>query len=318
MRFPRMVGDLAQTLGKRAELVISGEDTELDRAVIDGLGDPLVHMLRNAIDHGLESPEDREAAGKDATGTVHLSARHAGNSVIIEVGDDGRGIDPEALRASAVRKGLLEADAAAALTDDEALDLVFLPGFSTAARTTDVSGRGVGMDAVRSTIGSLNGDVSIASVVGEGSTFTIRLPLTLAIIQALLVRGADQVYALPLETIEETVVVGREQTWPVNGRPCMVLRDVVVPLVGLSRRLEGGDDRAVTAGDDSRGLEVVVVRAGGSRLGVVVDGLIGQQDIVIKQLPRYLGDVAEIAGATILGDGSVALIVDVAALAAAG
>jgi two-component system chemotaxis sensor kinase CheA len=318
MRFPRMVRDLAQTLGKRAELVISGEDTELDRAVIDGLGDPLVHMLRNAIDHGLESPEDREAAGKDATGTVHLSARHAGNSVIIEVGDDGRGIDPEALRASAVRKGLLEADAAAALTDDEALDLVFLPGFSTAARTTDVSGRGVGMDAVRSTIGSLNGDVSIASVVGEGSTFTIRLPLTLAIIQALLVRGADQVYALPLETIEETVVVGREQTWPVNGRPCMVLRDVVVPLVGLSRRLEGGDDRAVTAGDDSRGLEVVVVRAGGSRLGVVVDGLIGQQDIVIKQLPRYLGDVAEIAGATILGDGSVALIVDVAALAAAG
>jgi two-component system chemotaxis sensor kinase CheA len=318
MRFPRMVRDLAQTLGKRVELLIAGEETELDRAVIDGLGDPLVHMLRNAVDHGLESPDEREAAGKDPTGTVHLTARHAGNSVIIEVRDDGRGIDPAALRASAVRKGLLDADAAAALSDDEALDLIFLPGFSTAARTTDVSGRGVGMDAVRTTIGALNGDVSISSTVGEGTTFTIRLPLTLAIIQALLVRGAEQVYALPLDTIEETVVVGPDQTWPVNGRPCMVLRDVVVPLVGLSRRLAGADDRALSRDDDARGLEVVVVRAGGSRLGVVVDGLIGQQDIVIKQLPGYLGDVAEIAGATILGDGSVALIVDVAALAAAG
>jgi two-component system chemotaxis sensor kinase CheA len=318
MRFPRMVRDLAQTLDKRVELVISGEETELDRAVIDGLGDPLVHMLRNAVDHGLEPPAERTAAGKAAAGTVHLSARHAGNSVIIEVRDDGRGIDPDALRASAVRKGLLEADAAAALTDAEALDLIFLPGFSTAAKTTDVSGRGVGMDAVRTTIASLNGDVSIASEVGAGSTFTIRLPLTLAIIQALLVRGADQVYALPLDTIEETVVVGPGDTWPVNGRPCMVLRDVVVPLVGLSQRLAGADDRTVSHREGARGLEVVVVRAGGSRLGVVVDGLIGQQDIVIKQLPGYLGDVVEIAGATILGDGSVALIVDVAALAAAG
>ena len=318
MRFPRMVRDLAQTLDKRVELVISGEETELDRAVIDGLGDPLVHMLRNAIDHGLEPPAQREAAGKDATGRVHLSARHAGNSVIIEVRDDGRGIDPDALRASAVRRGLLESEAAAALTDAEALDLIFLPGFSTAATTTDVSGRGVGMDAVRTTIASLNGDVSIASEVGVGSAFTIRLPLTLAIIQALLVRGADQVYALPLDTIEETVVVARDETWPVNGRPCMVLRDVVVPLIGLSQRLAGTDDREVSHGDGARGLEVVVVRAGGSRLGVVVDGLIGQQDIVIKQLPGYLGDVVEIAGATILGDGSVALIVDVAALAAAG
>jgi two-component system chemotaxis sensor kinase CheA len=174
------------------------------------------------------------------------------------------------------------------------------------------------MDAVRTTIASLNGDVSIASEVGAGSTFTIRLPLTLAIIQALLVRGADQVYALPLDTIEETVVVGPGDTWPVNGRPCMVLRDVVVPLVGLSQRLAGADDRTVSHREGARGLEVVVVRAGGSRLGVVVDGLIGQQDIVIKQLPGYLGDVVEIAGATILGDGSVALIVDVAALAAAG
>jgi two-component system chemotaxis sensor kinase CheA len=312
MRFPRMVRDLAHTLAKKVDLQISGEDTELDRTVIDELGDPLVHMLRNAVDHGLETPAERAAAGKDETGTVWLSARHAGNSVIIEVRDDGKGIDPAALRASAVRKGVMDEAAAAALSDAEALELIFLPGLSTAETTTDVSGRGVGMDAVRTKIAGLNGEVKITSVIGEGTTFTIRLPLTLAIIQALLVHAGRQTYALPLDAIEETVIVGAEDTHPVHGRPCMVLRDSVVPLISLRDRLDLVDGQAA-AGERH---EVVVVRSGSTRLGVVVDGLIGQQDIVIKHLPGYLGDVLGVAGATILGDGSVALIVDVAALAA--
>jgi two-component system chemotaxis sensor kinase CheA len=321
MRFPRMVRDLANTLGKRLDLQVSGEDTELDRTVIDGLGDPLVHMLRNAVDHGLESPEERVAAGKDPVGTIRLSARHAGNSVVIEVRDDGRGMDPEALRASVVRKGLMDRAAAAALSDQEALGLVFLPGFSTAVQTTDVSGRGVGMDAVRTAIGDLNGEVAIDSAVGRGSVFTIRLPLTLAIIQALLVsagadlRGGPQVWAVPLEAIEETVIVDPADTRPVGGRPCMVLRDTVVPLVWLRDclSLEGGD-RDAGAGP----IEVVVVRSGEGRMGLVVDGLAGKQDVVIKHLPGFLGDVPGVAGATILGDGSVALIVDVAALSPGG
>ncbi len=321
MRFPRMVRDLANTLGKRLDLVITGEDTELDRTIIDGLGDPLVHMLRNAVDHGLESPEERVAAGKEPVGTVHLTARHAGNSVVIEVRDDGKGMDPDALRASVVRKGLMTEDAAAALSDEGALDLVFLPGFSTAATTTDVSGRGVGMDAVRTAIADLNGEISISSAPGRGSAFTIRIPLTLAIIQALLVssgagRGGDgprQVYAVPLEAIEETVIVDRSQAKPVNGRPCLVLRDQIVPLVWLSECLS----LDASAGQDENRLDVVVVTVGPARLGLVVDGLVGKQDVVIKHLPDYLGDVPGVAGATIMGDGSVALIVDVAAVASA-
>ncbi len=313
MRFPRMVRDLANTLGKQIELVVSGEDTELDRTIIDGLGDPLVHMLRNAVDHGLESPGERAAAGKDPVGRVHLSARHAGNHVVIEVRDDGRGMDPAALRASAVRKGLMSEAEASLLGDEQALDLVFLPGFSTAAATTDVSGRGVGMDAVRTAIAALDGEVSITSAPGVGSTFTIRIPLTLAIIQALLVTAGDgaagspaQVYAVPLEAIEETVIVGRGEARPVNGRPCLVLRDRIVPLVWLG----GGED-----GDGER-LHVVVVTLGAARLGLVVERLVGKQEVVIKHLPDFLGEVPGVAGATILGDGSVALIVDVAAVAA--
>ena len=320
MRFPRMVRDLANTLGKQVDLVISGEDTELDRTVIDGLGDPLVHMLRNAVDHGLETPEDRVAAGKQPVGTVHLSARHAGSSVVVEVRDDGRGMDPEALRASVVRKNLMTEARAAALSDEEALRLVFLPGFSTVETTTDVSGRGVGMDAVRTAITEMNGEVSISSEIGEGSSFTIRLPLTLAIIQALLVEaggaagGGGQVWAVPLETIEETVIVDPADTRPVGGRPCVVLREGIVPLVRLREHLHlGGTSHT----EDPEGpITVVVVRSGPSRVGVVVDDLVGKQDVVIKHLPDFLGDVHGVAGATILGDGSVALILDVAALSA--
>lgn len=312
MRFPRMVRDLAHTLGKQVDLRISGEDTELDRTVIDELGDPLVHMLRNAVDHGLESTEERLRAGKPETGTIHLEARHAGSSVVIEVRDDGRGMDPAALRDSAVRKGLMTRDQVDGLTDDEALELVLLPGFSTAETTTDISGRGVGMDAVRARILALGGSVDIESVLGEGTTFTVRLPLTLAIIGALLVDAAEETYAIQIEAIEEIVVVASRDVRNAGERPCMVLRDQVVPMVWLRDRLrvDGGHD-------DRDTLEVVVVNSGSGRVGVVVDGLIGQQDIVIKQLPGYLGDVLGIAGATILGDGSVALIVDLGSLAAA-
>jgi len=323
MRFPRMVRDLANTLDKKVELVISGEDTELDRTVIDGLGDPLVHMLRNAVDHGLESPDQRVAAGKSPTGTVHLSAQHAGNNVVIVVRDDGRGMDPAALRASVVRKNLMDEETARALSDDEALQLVFLPGFSTAEQTTDVSGRGVGMDAVRTAITDLNGEVTISSTPGVGSSFTIRLPLTLAIIQALLVKsgpdpgdGSGQVWAIPLEAIEETVILRPSDARPVGGRPCIVLRDSIVPLVWLSDRLGLGGDGALADDDDP--IEVVVVRDGSQRVGLVVDDLVGKQDVVIKHLPGYLGDVGGVAGATILGDGSVALIVDMTALLPSG
>ncbi|MEW6583069.1 MAG: chemotaxis protein CheA, partial [Actinomycetota bacterium] len=311
MRFPRMVRDLANTLGKKVDLVISGEDTELDRTVIDELGDPLVHMLRNAVDHGLETPQERLAAGKPETGTVRLSARHEGNSVVIVVEEDGRGIDPAALRQAVVAKGLLTEDDARGLTDQEAVELIFMPGFSTAKTTTDVSGRGVGMDAVRAKITGLNGSVEIRSEVGAGTRFTIRLPLTLAIIQALLVRAAGQTYALPLETTDETVVIRRDETRPVGGRECMVLRDRVVPLVNLREHLGlWGDDEEA----DPDELQVVVVRVSGTRIGVVVDRLLGQQDIVIKHLPDFLGEIAGVAGATILGDGQVALIVDISAL----
>ena len=322
MRFPRMVRDLAGALGKRVDLVVRGEDTELDRTVIDALGDPLVHMLRNAVDHGLESPEDRVAAGKDPTGTVSLCARHAGGSVVIEVRDDGRGMDPGALRAAVVRKRLMDAGPAAALSDEEALQLAFLPGLSTTEQTTDVSGRGVGLDAVRTAIADLGGEVSIRSTIGEGSCFTIRLPLTLAIVQALLVEagrdrsgGCSRVWAVPLEAIEETVLVDPADTRTLGGRPCVVLRDGVVPLVRLGERPGLGGPRDIGGPDGP--MRVVVVRAGSTRVGVVVDGLVGTQDVVVKRLPDILGDVAGVAGATILGDGSVALILDVAALAAA-
>jgi two-component system, chemotaxis family, sensor kinase CheA len=309
MRFPRMVRDLAQALGKQVNLEVVGEDTELDRTLIDELGDPLVHMLRNAVDHGLEGPEERAAAGKDPTGTVVLEARHAGSSVVIEVRDDGRGMDPDALRASALRKGLIDAARAESMSDAEALELVLMPGFSTAETTTDISGRGVGMDAVRAGILSLGGSVEITSVPGRGTTFAVRLPLTLAIIGALLVRAADEVYAVPIEAIEEIVELPSSEVQSAGARPCMVLRDTIVPMIWLGERLHVDGDR----GDRDR-LDVVVVNTSSGRVGVVVDGLIGQQDIVIKKLPVYLGEVLGVAGATILGDGSVALIIDIGAL----
>jgi len=314
MRFPRMVRDLAHELGKEVELVIDGEDTELDRTVIDEIGDPLVHLLRNAVDHGLEATAERVAAGKDATGHISLAAGYEGSSVLITVSDDGAGIDPGRIRDVAVARGVLDRAAADALADEQALELIFRPGFSTADVTTDISGRGVGLDAVRSKIIALGGDVRIQSFLGQGTTFTIRLPLTLAIIQALMVGVGDDVFAVPLEATEETVLLEPGQVEPVGGIDTMVLRDRVVPLYEIPTLLGSPGGRVRFAGRDSRA--AVIIQVDDRLCGLVVDRLIGQQDIVIKHLPEYMGDPAGVAGATILGDGQVALIVDVSVLRA--
>ncbi|MDK2784236.1 MAG: two-component system, chemotaxis family, sensor kinase CheA [Bacillota bacterium] len=304
-RFPRMVRDLARELGRQVEFVIEGEDTELDRSVIDEIGDPLVHLLRNAVDHGIEPPAERERRGKEPTGHVRLSACYEGNHVLIAVEDDGEGIDCQAVLAKAEERGLITAQEAKTMSEKEIYRLLFLPGFSTAARITDVSGRGVGLDVVQNKIESLGGSVEVTSRPGQGTRFAIRLPLTLAIIQALLVKSGTETYALPLENVEEIQVVRTADLKKVRGRDVLLLRGEVVPLVNL-RALLGGE----TAGEgEEEEVPVVVIRSG-ERAGLVVDGLVGQREIVIKSLGRFLGNVPGIGGATILGDGRVVLILD--------
>lgn len=304
-RFPRMVRDLARELGRQVEFVIEGEDTELDRSVIDEIGDPLVHLLRNAVDHGIEPPAVRERRGKEATGHVRLSACYEGNHVLIAVEDDGEGIDCQAVLAKAEERGLITAQEAKALSEKEIYRLLFMPGFSTAARITDVSGRGVGLDVVQSKIESLGGSIEVTSRPGQGTRFAIRLPLTLAIIQALLIKCGNETYALPLENVEEIQVASTSDLKKVRGRDVLLLRGEVVPLVNLGTLL-GGE----TAERDEGGEIPVVVVRGAERAGLVVDGLVGQREIVIKSLGRFLANVPGIAGATILGDGRVVLILD--------
>lgn len=304
-RFPRMVRDLARELGRQVEFIIEGEETELDRSVIDEIGDPLVHLLRNAVDHGIEPPAERERRGKAATGRVRLSACYEGNHVLIAVEDDGEGIDCQAVLAKAEERGLITAQEAKTLSEKEIYRLLFLPGFSTAARITDVSGRGVGLDVVQNKIEALGGSVEVTSRPGQGTRFAIRLPLTLAIIQALLIKSGSETYALPLESVEEIQVARPADLKKVRGRDVLLLRGEVVPLVNL-RALLGGE----TAGQgEEEEIPVVVVR-GGERAGLVVDGLVGQREIVIKSLGRFLANVPGIGGATILGDGRVVLILD--------
>lgn len=322
-RFPRVVRDLARKSGKQVRLLIEGEQTGLDRSVIDAIADPLLHLLRNALDHGVETPEERRAAGKSPEATVLLSARHEENSIVIEVTDDGRGVDPRRVRESAVRKGLLAAEAAARLSDEEAIALVFAPGFSTAEQVTDVSGRGVGMDIVRTNIEKIGGSVHVQTHVGEGTTFVIKLPLTLAIIRALLVRAREAVFTIPLSSVQETLRVRPEAIRTVHRREVVPVRGQALPLVHLADVFSGpGPARAIPGAgiptdSGERGLKgerwwyVVVVRSGRTDLGLVVDGLIGEQEVVIKSIGGALGEVDGIAGATILGDGRVSLIVDV-------
>lgn len=307
-KFPRMLRDLAKASGKRIELKVFGEDTEIDKSLIEELSDPLIHLIRNSADHGVELPEQRAAQGKAETGTVVLRARHEGDSVIVEIEDDGNGIDPRVIKAKALEKGLLTAERADALTDEELVDMIFLPGFSTAKKVTDISGRGVGMDVVRSNVRRLNGNVSVRSTVGKGSVFTIRLPLTLAIIDALLMRAGGQVFALPGASVEETLLVTQDSVASLTRRKAINLRGEVLGVTRL-RDLLRFEDRATEEAAVAE-LPVVVVSSAGRRMGLIVDAFIRRQEMVIKPLAPYLASLPGISGASILGDGGVVLILD--------
>ena len=309
-RFPRMVRDLAKELDKELNLTIEGEETELDRTVIDEIGDPSMHLLRNSLDHGLEHPDEREAKGKPRIGEVGLIARHEGNNVVIMVTDDGKGIDADVIRRKAVEKGMISQEEADSLDDADAVRLIFLPGFSTAEKITDVSGRGVGMDVVRSKIETLGGHVDVETKIDEGSVFKIKLPLTLAIIQALLVKVQEEMYAIPLGSIDSTINITQEDIKTVRNKEVIVLRGQIIPIIRL------GDVLNVPRVNekDNDDIFVVVVHIGERKAGIVVDNLVGQQEIVIKSLGKLLAGLKVISGATVLGDGRVAMILDVSAL----
>lgn len=304
-RFPRMIRDLNKKLGKKMELYMSGEDTELDRTVIDEIGDPIMQLLRNSADHGLESAEIRKERGKSEVGSIFLDAFQEGNNVVIEVRDDGNGIDTEKVKAKAVEKGTITQEQADVMTDKEAIDLLFRPSFSTAEKVTDVSGRGVGLDVVKSKIEALGGDVEVKTKYGEGSTFSIRLPLTLAIIQALMVKLGDEKYAISLGSIETIEDIPVSDIKYVHAKEVIHLRGNVIPLIRLRDLLDVPGEP-----EESENITVVVVRKGDKQAGLVVDSLIGQMEIVIKSLGKYIRINKMISGATILGDGSVALIID--------
>jgi len=307
MRFPRLVRDLSTKFGKQVELVMNGRDTELDRTVVDALGDPLVHLVRNSLDHALESPEERVAAGKPATGTLELAARHAGSNVVITVRDDGRGIDPELVARRAAERGLIPADAVQTVDMARAIELLFAPGFSTAETTSDISGRGVGMDAVRNVIRGLGGAVVMTSELGVGSTVQVRLPLTLAIVPALLVESHDTPFAIPLERVERTVNLAEQTVRSVIGRRTLVLNDGVLPLIDLAEAL--GYPPAPDAG------YVVITRGADRRLALVLERLVGQRELVTRPLPAEVGDASSLSGGAVLSNGEIALIVDCDALA---
>ncbi len=308
-RFPRLVRDLSSQLGKKIELKMSGENTEIDKTLIEKIGDPLVHLVRNSLDHGIEMPEDRIAAGKPETGTINLNAYHKGGNIVIEIIDDGKGIDADIILQKGIEKGLVQEGAKMSKT--QILDLIFQPGFSTAAEITDVSGRGVGMDVVRKNIMSLGGAVEIQSEVGKGSTITIRLPLTLAILDGQTVSVGDETYIIPLMSIIESIQVNSEMINKVGGRgETFRLRDEYIPIIRLSQVFNIENAKAQNLED---GL-LVVVEADGKHCGLFVDDLLGQQQVVIKSLEQNYQRVTGVSGATILGDGSVALILDMPGL----
>lgn len=304
-RFPRMIRDLSKKLNKEMELIMTGEETELDRTVIDEIGDPLMHMLRNAADHGLESTLDRIKKGKPQVGTIRLNAYQDGNNVTIEVSDDGGGIDVAKVKASAIKKGNISEEQAEMMSDKEAIDLLFQPAFSTAEKISDVSGRGVGLDVVKSKIEGLGGDVEVNSVLGEGTTFIVRLPLTLAIIQALMVDIREEKYAIPLNSIVTVEDIPSEDVKLIQNKEVITLRGSVIPLIRLDQVLD-----MEPADEDPESLVVVIVKKGDKQAGLVIDNLIGQQEIVIKPFGKYIYIHRMFSGATILGDGGVALIID--------
>ncbi len=308
-KFPRIVRNLSRDLGKLVNLQIFGEDTELDRSVVDEISDPLTHLIRNALDHGLELPDERLAAGKQPGGTIVLSARHEGNRIIISLKDDGRGIDTERVAAKALEKGLITQEQLAGISQQEIFDLIFLPGFSTRDSASDLSGRGVGMDVVRTNIKKLNGIIEIKSAKGTGSEFILKLPLTLAIIQSLLVDVSGETYSIPLSAIIETLRVRQDEFHTIGGRKVLPQRHAALPLLNLAQAFAVADE--VT---DREYCYVVVVGAAEKRLGLLVTRLLGQQEVAIKSLGASLSNVPGIAGSTIMGDGRVALIIDPAKL----
>lgn len=309
-RFPRMIRDLSKKLNKEMELIMTGEDTELDRTVIDEIGDPLMHMLRNAADHGLESTIDRLKLGKPQVGTIRLDAYQDGNNVTIEVSDDGAGVDVEKIKRKALEKGQITEEQAEYMTEKEAIDLLFMPAFSTAEKISDVSGRGVGLDVVKNKIEGLGGDVEVVTKLGEGTTFIVRLPLTLAIIQALMVEVSGEKYALPLNSIVTVEEILPEDIRYVHTKEVINLRGSVIPLVRLNEVLDIDPIEKDEDAIEDEGEIVVIVKKGDKQAGLVIDKLLGQQEIVIKSLGKYIHVPKMISGATILGNGEVALIID--------
>ncbi len=305
-RFPRMVRDLAKSLDKKLDLIITGAETELDRTVLDEIGDPLVHLLRNSVDHGIESVAKRVAAGKNETGTVKLSAFHSGNHVFIEIEDDGNGIDREIILKKALKNGVVSQEVANTMKDEEVYQLLFAPGFSTAEVISDISGRGVGLDVVKSKITSLGGHVTVSSELGKGTKFSVQLPLTLSIISAMLIRVGSEKYAIPLTSIVETGIIKAKQVRDLHGSQLIPYRDTHIPLLSLSRVFEvpDFDER------EEEETEIVVIRKGDKLAAIAVENFIGQNEIVLKSLGSYLPETMGISGATILGDGQVALIID--------
>jgi two-component system, chemotaxis family, sensor kinase CheA len=308
-KFPRMIRDLSRELNKKIELEIAGEDTELDKSIVEEIGDPLVHIIRNSCDHGIEIGDVRMAAGKSEVGTIQLKAYHEGNHIVIQIIDDGKGLDADMLKQKSIEKGIITEKEADAMSEKEAFGLIFRPGFSTAAQVTSVSGRGVGMDVVKTNIEKLNGMIDIDSEVGHGTSMKLKIPLTLAIIQALLVGVQEEYYAIPLASVLETVRISKDDIYTVENRSVMRLRDEVLSLVHIGDIFE-----VERVFDSSEHAYVVVLGLAESKIGLIVDTLIGQEEIVIKSLGEYLKGIEGIAGATIRGDGGVTLIVDVAAL----
>ncbi|RKX22916.1 MAG: hybrid sensor histidine kinase/response regulator [Candidatus Zixiibacteriota bacterium] len=309
-RYPRLIRDLSRESKKQIDLQIFGESTELDKSVIEEIGDPLVHIIRNSCDHGIESPEDRVAKGKPAKGTVKLSAAQEGSSIVITVEDDGRGFDLEAIKIKAVERGLTTSSELEKMSNKEIFSFIFEPGFSTAKKITDVSGRGVGMDVVRTNILKLNGLVELNSEVGVGTTITIKLPLTLAIIQGLLVEVDNEVFILPLSSVYETVKMESLQIHYMNQKPVIKLRDDIIPMMNLNQLLDF-DSKCYNIDEKPY---VIIIGLADKKLGVIVDRFLGQEEVVIKSLGKFLGNTEGIAGATILGDGRIRLIVDMIGL----
>ena len=305
-RFPRMVRDLSRENGKHIHLEIIGEDTELDRSIVNQIGEPLVHLLRNAIDHGIDSAEERVQAGKDPEGTIVLEARYEGSYIAIEVRDDGRGLDAAKLVSTALKKRIITKEEAKRLKDEDAYHLIFKNGFSTAEKVTDISGRGVGMDAVKNMLEHLNGLIEIQSIVGVGTSITLRIPLTLAIIKALLVTAGDETYAIPVEFIRENLLITVDDINHLHNEQVIYLRKDIIPLVSLQASLMGNENI-----DYSGYIPIVIVKAGDKQCGLIVDDLLGQQDVVIKSFGSLLGQLKGIAGATVLGNGKVALILNI-------